>query len=126
MSDIEDLIDKLQEATEPDWHLDAAIARLEPIRERIGDCADNEVPRYTSSLDAALTLVPDGWEWLSSNRSPEPHAGRAYIHNREMQFLGGGMARNPRYRGVETTAPTPAIAMCLVGLAVLVGRSGVQ
>lgn len=84
-----------------------------------GRCTYNggiPLPRYTASLDAALTLVPDGWEWKVSNRASAPHAGRAYIHNGELINIGGGLTRNPRYRGQEVTAATPAIAICIAAL----------
>lgn len=51
------------------------------------------------------------------NRAPDPKAGRAYIHNRELQLSGiGGRARNPFYRGQEDTAATPAIALTIASL----------
>ena len=68
------------------------------------------------SLDAAVALVPEGWIWLSSNRAPKPHAGRAYISNGEMISISGGMTPNPRYRGQEVTAPTPALALVIAAL----------
>lgn len=67
------------------------------------------------SVDDALALVPDGWQWNISNRAPSPHGGRAYINNRELHFVGLGANRpNPAYRGYEDTARTPAIALCIV------------
>lgn len=66
--------------------------------------------------DAALTLVTKGWTWQVSNRAPKPHAGRAYIHNGELINVGGGMTPNPKYRGAETTAATPAIALVITAL----------
>lgn len=70
-------------------------------------------PRFTASLDDAITLLPEGWQWQVSNRAPKPHAGRAYIHNRELHFIGiGAQTPNPAYRGYETTAATPALALC--------------
>lgn len=74
-------------------------------------------PTYSFSLDAAVKLIPDGWEWQASNRAPKPKAGRAYIHNKQLINVGvGGVTPNPKYRGHEVTAATPAIAMCIVGL----------
>lgn len=75
------------------------------------------IPRYTASLDAALTLLPEGWQWQLSNRAPQPHRGRAYVNNGELQFTGGNMGRNPGYRGHEFTAHTAPIAACLACLA---------
>ena len=58
---MKELIAKLEAATEGAWALDKEIAVLE--REKIGDCADDEVPPFTTSLDAALTLVTRGTQW---------------------------------------------------------------
>ena len=74
------------------------------------------------SLDAALTLVPEGWEYNISNRAIRPHAGRAYIHNRKLINVGGGMTPNPEYRGSETTAHTPILALCIAALKARAGK----
>ena len=51
-----ELIAALEAATEPSWELDAEIARAigAPVY------PDLRAHRYTSSIDAALTLVPEG------------------------------------------------------------------
>ncbi len=73
--------------------------------------------KYTASLDAALTLVPDGWQWQASNRAPKPKAGRAYIHNKHPISTGvGGLCPNPKYEGHEVTAATAPLALCIVSL----------
>lgn len=75
------------------------------------------IPHYTKSLDDALSLIPRGYEWQVSTCAPEPHAGRCYIRNSELINIGlGGMTPNPKYKGFETTAATPAIATCIVAL----------
>ena len=133
MSDLEKLIAKLEAATEGSRELDAFIHRerhpelADMIADHpsaapgwlVGGNHENPVtaPHYTTSLDAALTLVPEGWEWLASNRARTPHTGRAYIHNRELVFGGiGHLSTNPKYRGEETTAATPALATCIAAL----------
>lgn len=86
-----DLIEKLEQATGPDRALDAAITVVLDIREewlrsddrplvasaddkgcptaRLGHVSAGkfgpgfEAPRYTASIDAALTLVPEGSTW---------------------------------------------------------------
>jgi hypothetical protein len=63
---------------------------------------DRYVPRYTASLDAALTLVPEGWEWTVRGR---PH--------------GDGLASIGRAweSGSDTViAATPALALCIAAL----------
>lgn len=121
------LIEKLAQAEGPSRELDAEIALAQGIvRERDGDCFYGhhyysvmvlergyydhegnapELPRYTASIDAALTLVPDGWlprhiewvEWLSRSRV------QACLLSAE----GVVLARS---------ATTPAIAFCIAAL----------
>lgn len=120
MRDISDLIARLEKATGPDRELDEAIVIEAPITKaflRGNKFGGFEVLPYTASLDAALTLVPEGWQWQVSNRAPAPHAGRAYLNNRELFHIGGGgLSPNPAYRGSEETAATPAIAVCIAAL----------
>jgi hypothetical protein len=60
MTDIAELIRKLEAATEGNRGLDiliqAGVGR--PLM-----WSSEDAPHYTTSLDAALTLVPDDWEW---------------------------------------------------------------
>lgn len=117
-----DLIARLEAATEGSRELDIDIGELQGfIWQDGGWCgADGdfrELPSYTTSLDAAMTLVPEGLEWMVSNRAKRPHTGRAYVHNKALIFAGlGGMTKNPEYRGYEHTASTPALALCVVVL----------
>jgi len=115
---LEALIKDLEAAAEGDRGLDDRIHFI--IKNGVGCGANRSGPLYTTSIDSAKTLVPDGWEWMVSNRAPKSHAGRAYINNRELILGGGGgMNRNPRYRGHECTAATPELAMCIVCLRAL-------
>lgn len=121
---LSDLIARLEKATGPHRELDLRIARAHGWRDcgaawaRPGETHSSvwAPPAFTASIEAALTLVPEGWEYHISNRAPAPHTGRAYVHNGEMQFIGGGMVRNPKYRGYETTASIPALALCIAAL----------
>lgn len=57
MTDLDELIEQLEKATEPDRKLDLA------IETEIGNltlATWYNLPTYTSSIDAALTLVPEG------------------------------------------------------------------
>ena len=127
---------RLGEATGPSRELDAEIwllvtpgatRKATPVNHPKGAYVIDEtreasgrliiIPSYTSSLDAALTLVPEGYKWQVSNRAVSPHTGRAWINNGELQLAGvGGMSRNPKYRGHETTAATAPIALCIAAL----------
>jgi len=138
------LIEQIENATEPNRALDALIeievrrwqayevglndkqrAYWKPVGTKgeveEGGCRYH-APMYTFEIDKALELVPAGWEWLVSNRAPKPRAGRAYINNKELHFAGiGGTKANPKYAGDETTAATPALALCAVALRVRAG-----
>lgn len=76
-----------------------------------GDERNRALPSPTTSLDAAMTLVPEGWVWQISNRAPKPHTGRAYLHNGELIFAGIGSRPNPEHKSVEVVAATPARAL---------------
>ena len=69
---------------------------------------------YTASVDAALMLVPDGWNYMLVYRE-QKHA-RAYVNNGFMKFVGGGMKRDPRHEWYEVTAATPALAIAAAAL----------
>lgn len=57
---LQDLIKRIEAADGPDRELDAEIAvQVKPWREMCN--LGVEIPPYTSSIDAAMTLVPDGW-----------------------------------------------------------------
>jgi hypothetical protein len=58
---MDELIGRLEKATAPDRELDDAIRAWLSAR-RIG-IAYMPYPNYTSSIDAALTLVPAGCQW---------------------------------------------------------------
>ncbi len=59
--------------------------------------------------DAILWMVPEGWQWQTSNRAPAPHMGRGWVHNGELHMSG-------KYQGFENTAATPALALSAAGL----------
>ncbi len=58
------------------------------------------VPAYTTSLDAALTLVPEGCEWE--------------VYGGDKQAVAVIYVSGPKY--VDGRAPTPALAMCIAAL----------
>jgi hypothetical protein len=61
-----ELAERCEKATGPDFDLSFAIwqAAIEPI------APSSRQPDYTASLDAAMTLVPEGW-FLSVSTHPE-------------------------------------------------------
>lgn len=63
----EDMIARLERASGPDRELDIAITELmqgHPVGDR------GTYTPYTHSLDAAVTLVPEGFEWSVSSDLP--------------------------------------------------------
>jgi len=118
-ADLASLIARL-EAAEGTFSEDEAVRFAEDAA-AAGLCRNMDPVTLAEALEgdmnAALSLVPEGMEWQVSNRAPKHHAGRAYIHNREMISIGiGGTMRNPRYRGYECTAATPELATVAAAL----------
>jgi hypothetical protein len=111
MSSLSELIDRVVAATGPERRIDAAICRiidlpkceypdcLPDVMVRILDRVesggdDPEVPAYTGSLDAALTLLPEGWEWELS-----------WIYGRACAKLGDPLL------SIDCDGSTPALAL---------------
>lgn len=100
---MEKLIAALEAATESSFELNAAIARLDFYREAHGDLADNEVPDFCASIDAALTLVPANHDWS--------------LHADNGEAIAGCMPSNEDGCDVaDCHGATPAIAICIAAL----------
>lgn len=105
------LADRCEQATGPDRELDAAIyiaavfpywrlqVDCEPFPEEVqaGRIQDpesfgwRESPRYTTSLDAAMMLVPDGWDWNCGFSNHVPHQAGVWrpIGQRDKGYFEG-------------------------------------
>jgi hypothetical protein len=68
------------------------------------------VPAFTASLDAAMSLVPEGW-WVSWLTIGCPHSGNSCI----IGTICG--------RAVSAEAATPALALCAAALRALAHHS---
>jgi hypothetical protein len=77
---------------------------------------------YTASLDAAMTLVPEGWFWMAGNR--DRLTPRAYVENGKPAFEGISSRRNPERLWFEVTAATSALALCAAALRARHARDG--
>ena len=130
MTNLQELITKLEKATEPDRELDAIIAIASGIKHRsrhttsginkgrewlVDSHAGVETwkhhpPAYTSSLDAALTLVPEGAVWSVQTDYELP--GRAHINH--LIPIADERLRPPSNFNVD--GATPAIALCIAAL----------
>jgi len=132
MTDCTALVARLEAATGPDPHLDAEIeaaikgalipshrCRYDvgfPGAVRTEDRPGTpwySAPSYTGSVDAALTLVPDGHRWLLDKR-PSAYfrrdGYRAEVY-REAHYYRSDRSDVPMHWG-----PTPALALCLAAL----------
>ena len=129
---LDELIAALEAATGPDRELDEVIATLNAgaTREvqqsgRVAYHKDGfwisigEVKPYTSSIDAALTLVPEGWEWGVSDKHPK-YAPFAFV--RRWGNVRAGLIFESSRPGFNAAA-TPAVALCI---AVLKARKAIE
>lgn len=124
MTDIEALIERVERASEPRRQLDADIARdmgripKDAVLDSDGMAWHNrlgyEVPNYTASIDAAMTLVPEGCGWLAGWGQTLP-----------LEPMGGArITRNARFVGydanydvvAEAESATPALALVAASL----------
>jgi hypothetical protein len=123
------LAERCEQAAEPDRELDQEISRVllpaaaEGItRSRYGwsyrvfgpsgwDDEWLETLPFTASLDAAVTLVPEGWKWKAILRDSArgENTGEGYVHNNRLHMSG-------QYQGADTFAATPALALCAAAL----------
>jgi len=114
------LIERVEQATGADRELDGAIEKMltpdlaaRPWRYlghgRWNDDSEPNganlvaAPRYTSSLDAAASLVPEGWQWACGKDRPENGGAWADVQ--------------PNAVGVtKRRAATPALALTAAAL----------
>lgn len=94
-SDITDLIARLEEATEGSRDLDADIwdtlmPGLYSIYYR-----HQHAPAYSVSMDAALTLVPNGWTWAVNNTATDEGTEARAEVNWDGAALGQLWGSNP-------------------------------
>ena len=102
--DIKPLIAELEQAKEGSRKLDNAIESLMPFPKPTNpDEVVGYPPYYTTSLDAALTLVPEGWSYMIegglSTQSPS-----AYLAHPETEGF------------VQGIASPSALALCIAAL----------
>ncbi len=96
---LHDLVERLETATGPDRKIDAAICRL-CVPKKFGFAKLRDWPRYTASIDAAITLIP---EWLAYQCGCDidlTPTARVFGHDVH----------------TEEFAASPAIALCIAAL----------
>lgn len=113
-----DLIERLERADGPSRELDWAIhALIMPKHHRmhpylVGVFIDDgqlgkvySCPRYTASIDAAITLVPEGFRWaLGYNGIDSGHP------------VGTASVFSPAGAMFKGSGATPALALCVAAL----------
>lgn len=113
-----ELIATLEAATGPSRELDLHICRVALNSEPLGHAAGlpdellldqpfGPFFRYTSSIDAALTLVPEGLRWRVSY---------VPVHQFASASVSDGSIFSPNTKEWEGKHTTPAIALCLAAL----------
>lgn len=118
---MKDLIERLERASGPDRELDGRIwcalngyvflewdgAGCRFRAKNNGWIGHNNIKEWTASLDAALTLVPEGYRWLVGNAWKDKHGDCPAMAS---VVVAGD------YGGRPTSAATPALALCIAAL----------
>lgn len=124
MTDLSSLIERLEKATEGSRELDGEIWCAANgyeflvwdgagVRYRVretGWYAAEHVKPYTASLDCALTLVPEGWQW----RAWHTPTDEGSLWGAEVNWEPPG----------NVYAETPALALCIAALRARQAREG--
>ena len=104
----EGLIAALEAADGPSRALDMKITEYSKSMALFGTVGTDHLPFYTSSIDAALTLVPTGVFWcVGRYGAPDDEPGHAY----------SAIVDHPRYYNHNH----PAIAICIAALRAMEG-----
>ena len=111
----EELIAALETATEPHWTYNGDIVDVLGLEKPDDVPPWQWPPAYTASIDAALTLVPEGCDWVvRSGMADHPTDTRPYAH-----VMFGNVNRDRSRSLGEAHAPTPALALCIAAIKAL-------
>ena len=126
-----DLIARLEAAPKGSRELDAEIAAkigctkapqimpYRPLRVLHPSGRTIDLPHYTTSIDAALTLVPEGW---AINVLGQTDKGLWVATLRHIETSKRKMGATDNYGNLPLTSwsrPTPALALCIAALKAL-------
>lgn len=139
MDQIDSLIRELEAATEGSRELDGAVGCL--AYKDIGAIAVSSkdelylepgpdmypslvCPHYTTSLDAALTLVPEGFHWSMDNQyEDDEYKASCLDYKSFFKWLEKKPSKKTKSFEAATVAwwnhsraPTPALALCIAAL----------
>ena len=112
-----DLITQVELAEVGSRHLDFEIACVVYGKDEANTVRLPEgspLPAFSTSLDAALHLVPEGWGWAAAELDKGVYS--AVVTNREPQLKPGTFDPNPNKIDFRTKAATTALALCLAAL----------
>lgn len=122
MNPLTEIISKLEKATGPSRYLDAEIAAAVGLdtgmfiwdgqRNFVGVQNNITVPHYTSSIDSALMLVPEGDPWTFWQNQSQPRHHRHWL----ACVNEYGPDQEVRSRGTGTHPTSAAIALCIAAL----------
>lgn len=98
--DIAALAERVERATGPDRELDIDICTRALNKSRL-DPGFQTAPRFTASLDAAMSLVPEGYPQISKVSADAWQVNIGFAN---------------RAKGIVTRAATPALALCAASL----------
>ncbi len=112
-----DLITKLEQAPEGNRELDLEIAGLKEVGIAIlmDEDRTHTGPRYTTSIDAALTLVPEGLSWMITGGPVYANAS-VYDNMRTADPTG---KHPPKDLCGRSTPVNAALALCIAALKAL-------
>ncbi len=126
-----DLLARLESAGEGSRELDAEIARVLGHKTvfRFGDwersatedgkfCYWEALPSYTTNLQNALVLVPEGWDVWFVSRQRQISCGK-FTHEPKIS----AEVMNAEERVERGEASTPALAMCIASLRAIEARA---
>lgn len=110
MTSLPALLARLSEATKGSPELDSAIGYYLSHADYRWWCDRAGPSDFTRSLDAALTLVPEGWEWLTRGNA-RPFAN---VMTGAQPVVGEGFTQpDDSYTAYAATA---ALALCIAAL----------
>lgn len=110
---IREIVERLERAEGPNFRLEQEImwaVRNVPERHRSDH---DKPPAYTSSLDAAMTLVPEGWFWRVGHTTS--YQAWAFVNRCHPDHADKGDEHSFKREHWEPKS-TPALALCIAAL----------
>jgi hypothetical protein len=102
MTELSVLALQCERAAYSSFALNCSIGRLDFYREEHGDMGDDEIPDFSGSIDAAMTLRPAGWSYQLKT---------AEHHENGFQFECWVSWGPDAYKRISSQAPTEARAI---------------